>query len=114
MIDVSGLVIAWLSSDMMVGVVAPLSTVTITGMISRTGWPFSKTDDKPDRRPGVILLILGSAAIIALGAYYATVYHTRQDIPLITGGLMPKANYKWSFDFALGQLARRFPIRRCF
>ncbi len=100
-----GLLLGWVSSNLLVGVFAPLATVTVAGLMIGGRPSDAETPVKRDRRRTLFLIVLGGAAVVAIGVYLSIVFFSKQDFPLVTGGLQKKSTYALSFEFSFGQLA---------
>lgn len=105
LLGAAGLLLGWVSTNVLEGVFAPLAIVTVAALIIGPARPAEEPSVKRDTRRTILLTVMGSAAVVALGAYLSIVIFSKMDFPLVTGGLQKSTNYALSFDFSLAQLA---------
>ncbi|MCP4676504.1 MAG: hypothetical protein GY854_13520 [Deltaproteobacteria bacterium] len=100
-----GLVVAWLSGGLLIGVAVPAGTIALTLAMNGDLLAIFSTSKTSSRQKQIGALVTTTLAVVCAGAYFVVAYSDNGDIPLITGGLATTASKAKSFGFALEQLA---------
>ncbi len=100
-----GLVLAWLSGGLLIGVAVPAGTIALALAMNGDLLAIFRTSETSSRQRQIGVFVTTTLAVISAGAYLVVANSESGDIPLVTGGLATATIKAKSFGFALEQLA---------